>query len=46
MNQIQQATKLRRIKKPAELKVKCWICKAPAADHIHYGGGNVERLNT
>ena len=33
-------TKPRRIKKPAELKVKCWICKAPAAEHIHYGGRN------
>ena len=29
--------KPRRIKKPAELKVKCWICGAGAADHLHYG---------
>lgn len=31
------APKPRRIKKPAELKVKCWICGAGAADHLHYG---------
>ena len=37
-------TKPKRIKKPAELKVKCWICKAPAAEHIHYGEETFEYL--
>lgn len=38
-------TKPRRIKRPAELKVKCWICKAPAAEHIHYGEGNFSYIH-
>ena len=29
--------KPKRIKKPVDLKVLCWICGAAAADHLHYG---------
>ena len=29
--------KPKRIKKPVQLKAQCWICRAPAAEHVHYG---------
>ena len=37
-SQEEPSMKVRRVKKPVELKEKCWICRAPAAEHMHYGG--------